>query len=240
MTGDVTFTSGDLPFIQTLADLIALSIDRSRLENKQTIVNTVEQTDFLRAESLAALSHELRTPLTAIKGYTTAMLLEEVDWPEEKRKEFLTLIDLECDHLQTMIGDILDSSLIDVGQMTLEFQPVRLQHLAREIVDDLQRRAEAHRLVVDFPLGFPILKIDSFRIKQVIRNIVDNSIKYSPDGGLIVIRGEEREERKLHPQHGSVYIRDWYWICIHSRWQGIEWGIRVCRVCGHFTNVDSK
>ncbi|MFC1936064.1 ATP-binding protein [Chloroflexota bacterium] len=194
LTGDINFSSGDLPFIQTLADLIALAIDRSRLESKQTAITVVEQADRLRAETLATLSHELRTPLAAIKGYATAMMLEDVEWPEEKRKDFLVQIDQECDHLQMMIGDILDSSLIDVGQMSLEFQPVRIQHLAREIADGLQRRTEIHQLVVDFPSDFPIVEVDDFRIKQVIRNIVDNSIKYSPDGGLIVIRGEERME----------------------------------------------
>jgi two-component system phosphate regulon sensor histidine kinase PhoR len=143
---------------------------------------------------MATLSHELRTPLAAIKGYSTALLLEEVEWPDEKKREFLRLIDQECDHLQTMIGDILDSSLIDVDQMTLEIQPVRLQHLAREFADEMKHRVKIHRLVVDLPDNFPIVYADSFRIKQVIRNIVDNSIKYSPEGGLIVIRGEERPE----------------------------------------------
>jgi signal transduction histidine kinase len=118
--------------------------------------------------------------------------LEEVDWSDEKEKEFLTLIDQECDNLQTMIADILDSSLIDVNQMTLTIQPARLQHLAREIADELQSRTTEHNLMVDFPERFPIIELDSFRIKQVIRNIIDNSIKYSPEGGLIVIRGEER------------------------------------------------
>jgi K+-sensing histidine kinase KdpD len=192
LTGENNFMDDDLPFIQNLADLIALAIDRSRLESRQAAEEVIEQADRLRAEALATLSHELRTPLAAIKGYTTAMMLEEVQWSEEKRQEFLALIDQECDHLQTMINDILDSSLIDVGQMVLELQPIRLQHIAHEVADELQRRTKIHRLIVDFPPDFPIIDADSFRIKQVIRNIVDNSIKYSPDGGLIVIRGEQR------------------------------------------------
>jgi len=190
LTGEKNFSSEDLPFIQTLADLIALAIDRSRLESQQAVMAFEEQADRLRADVLATLSHEMRTPLAAIKGFATAMMLEDVDWPEEKRMEFLTQIDQECDHLQVMIGDILDSSLIDVGQMTLELQPVRLQHLAREMADEIQRRTEIHRMVVDFPSGFPIIEADAFRIKQVMRNIVDNSIKYSPEGGEIRTCGD--------------------------------------------------
>jgi signal transduction histidine kinase len=76
--------------------------------------------------------------------------------------------------------------------MALEHQPVRLERLAREVADEMQNRTEIHRLVVDFPREFPILDADSQRIKQVMRNILDNAIKYSPDGGLVVIRGEAR------------------------------------------------
>jgi signal transduction histidine kinase len=188
------FTLADVPFVQTIADLIALAINRSKLESDAAMKEVAEQANRLQAEAMATLSHELRTPLAAIKGYSTALLLEEVDWPDEKKREFLNLIDQECDHLQTMIGDILDSSLIDVDQMTLEMQPVRLQILAREVADEMKHRVKIHRLVVDIPDSFPIIDADSFRIKQVIRNIVDNSIKYSPEGGLIVIRGEERPE----------------------------------------------
>jgi len=192
LVGERVFSFEDTSFVQTTADLIALAIDRTRLESQTTAIEAAKQAEQFRAEAMATLSHELRTPLAAIKGYSTALLLEEVDWSDEKQKEFLTLIDQECDNLQTMITDILDSSLIDVNQMNLTLQPTRLQHLAREVADELQRRTSEHNLVVDFPEQFPIIELDSFRIKQVIRNIIDNSVKYSPSGGLIVICGEER------------------------------------------------
>ncbi len=186
------FTESDLTFIQTLADVIALALDRYRLEVHATKARDAETEDRMRSEIMATLSHELRTPLSAIKGYATAMLLEDVNWDNEKRVEFLQQIDNECDNLQSMIGEILDSSLIDVGQMVIEPQPIRMEMLVTEIANEFQRRAKNHRLVVDFPSGFPLLDADPGRIKQVIRNIVDNSIKYGPDGGLIVIRGTVR------------------------------------------------
>ena len=188
----VQFAENDLPFVQTLADLIAMAIDRARLEDESATIRDARQIDRLRSEVMAAMSHELRTPLAAIKGYSTALLLDEVKWPEDKRREFLGLIDEECDNLQTMIADILDSSLIDVGQLVIEPQPVRFPRLAHETADETQRRTERHRLIVDFPPDFPIVDADPRRIKQVIRNILDNAIKYSPNGGLVVIRGQVR------------------------------------------------
>jgi len=188
----VAFTEGDLQFVQILADLIALAIDRARLEAAAEAVRDAQKADRVRSEVMATLSHELRTPLAAIKGYSTALLLDEVEWSEAKRREFLHLIDEECDNLQSMTSDLLDSALIDVGQLAIEPQPVRLPRLAREVVDEMQRRTEAHHLVVDFPAEFPVLDADPRRIKQVIRNILDNAIKYSPEGGLVMVRGEVR------------------------------------------------
>ena len=186
------FAASDLIVVQTLADLIALAIDRSRLESEAVDGGDAHRADRFRSEVLATLSHELRTPLASIKGYSTALLLEEVTWSEEKRREFLRLIDAECDNLQAMLSDILDSSLIDVGQLVVEREPVRLQRLAREVADEMQAQTELHRLVTDFPADFPIVDADPRRIKQVVRNILDNAIKYSPDGGLVVIRGQVR------------------------------------------------
>lgn len=187
------FTQSDTSFVQTLADLIGLEIDRARLDTIAAATRESDETERLRAELMATFSHELRTPLATIKGYSTALLLEDIEWPEDKQRDFLQLIDEECDNLEGMISDILDSSLIDVGQLGIELQPVRLQLLAQEVAREMQRSTEIHRFVIDFPQDFPIVDADPRRIKQVLRNILDNAIKYSPDKGLVVIRGEIRE-----------------------------------------------
>ena len=200
--GPATFTEDDLPFVQTLADLIALAIDRARLEARADAVRAAQRADRMRAEVMAILSHQLRMPLTAIKGYSSALLLEEVDWEEEKYQEFLSYIEEESDNMDAMITEILDSSLIDVGQLQLSHQPLRLQHLATEMANEMQRRTEIHNLIVDFPTEFPLVAGDPRWLKQVFRNVLDNAIKYSPEGGLIVIRGQVR------PQDVTVSVAD--------------------------------
>ncbi|MBI3737833.1 MAG: GAF domain-containing protein [Chloroflexi bacterium] len=192
LDGNKAFTQNDLPFIQTLADLIALAIDRDHLETQLNTVRDARRTEYLRAEIMAILSHELRIPLSAIKGYSSALQLDEVVWSREKQQEFLHLIEEECDNMQTMLKAILDSSLIEVEQLKLERQPMRLQQLAKDIVQEEQRRTDTHRILVDLPADFPIVEIDPRWMKQVFRNILENAIRYSPDGGLIIIRGESR------------------------------------------------
>jgi K+-sensing histidine kinase KdpD len=192
LQGLFVFTQNDLPFVQTIADLIAQAIDRSNLAIQADALREARQAEKMRSEVLAMLSHELRLPLTAIQGYTSALLLDEVEWGEAKRKEFLLLIDDECQNMQTMLKDILDSSLIDVDQLAIERQPVRLQNIAYDVAKEVQILTDLHNIIVDFPPDFPILEADPRWIKQVFRNILDNAIKYSPEGGLIVIRGEAR------------------------------------------------
>jgi K+-sensing histidine kinase KdpD len=190
--GPAAFSEDDLPFLQTISDLIALAIDRDRLASQADEVREERRAERMRSEVLATLSHELRMPLTAIQGYSSALLLDNVYWSEEKRRKFLHMIEEESETMQSMLNNILDSSLIDVDQLIIDRQPVRLPLLARVLADEMQYRTQIHRIIVEFPDKFPILEIDPRWIKQVFRNILDNAIKYSPDGGLIVIRGEER------------------------------------------------
>lgn len=192
LTASEAFSECDLPFIQTLADLIALAIDRHYLEAQLSTLRDARRTEYLRAEIMAILSHELRIPLSAIKGYSTALQLDEVEWSQEKQQEFLSLIENECDNMQVMLTEILDSSLIEVEQLNLALEPARLHQIAADVAQETQRRTQSHQIVVDLPLDFPIVAVDRRWIRQVFRNILENAVRYSPEGGLVVIHGEIR------------------------------------------------
>jgi signal transduction histidine kinase len=115
--------------------------------------------------------------------------MEEATFDPETQQEFLQIIDEECDTLQDLIHDLLESSIIDAGLLRLEPQPVRLPRLAQSVTDDMARRTQQHHFLIDFPDDFPIVDADPHRIEQVLRNLLDNAVKYSPQGGLVVIRG---------------------------------------------------
>jgi signal transduction histidine kinase len=95
--------------------------------------------------------------------------------------------------LQELIHDLLESSIIDAGLLRLEPQPVRLPLLAKRVTDDIALRSQKHRFLTDFAEPFPIVDADPNRIEQVLRNLLDNAMKYSPEGGLVVVRGEPHE-----------------------------------------------
>jgi signal transduction histidine kinase len=187
------FGPHDLPFLQALADLIALSVENARLRRELQLTRSLEEANRLKAELLSTLAHEMRTPLTSIKGYSTALLMEEATFDAETQQGFLEIIDEECDVLQDLIHDLLESSIIDAGLLRLEPQPVRIPRLVQEVIDDITHRADDYRFLVDFPDRFPIIDADPQRISQVLRNLLDNAVKYS-HGGLVVVRGEVNEE----------------------------------------------
>lgn len=187
------FREEDLPFLQAVGGLIALSIEAGRLEQELHDSQALAEANRLKAEVISILAHEMRTPLTTIKGYSTALLMEDVEFSPETQREFLRLIDEECDVLEDLIRDLLESSIIDAGLLRLEYQPVLLPRLVREVVDDFAKRTAKHQFIVDFPSSFPVIDADPQRVAQVLRNLLDNAMKYSPSGGAIIVRGEVRE-----------------------------------------------
>ena len=189
-----SFVHADLTFLQHVADLIALAIENDRLREELQAAQSLYEANRLKAELISTLAHEMRTPLTSIKGYSTALLMEEAAFSPETQREFLQIIDEECDILQDLIRDLLESSIIDAGLLKIEPQPVMLPHLAKNVIDDLARRNHKYRFLVDFPSPFPVVDADPRRIEQVLRNLLDNAVKYSPQEGLIVARGQVRQD----------------------------------------------
>ncbi|TLN01961.1 hypothetical protein FDZ74_15515, partial [bacterium] len=178
----------------SMADLMAVTIEYSRQVARADIIRQTREAEQLRSEMMATLSHELRMPLTTIKGYATMLLMDEVHWEPGQIDEYLHLIDDECEAMQSMVKTILDSSLLDVNQLTIEAQPLHLEKIAHQVATEIQRQTSSHRLIVDLSPAFPLVNADPRWIKQVFRNILDNAVKYSPNGGLIVIHGEARKD----------------------------------------------
>jgi signal transduction histidine kinase len=193
LRGGGRFMEADLGFVQALAGLIALAVDKERLRREAEQARVLHEANRLKSELLSTLSHEMRTPLASIKGYATALLLDPAAWDEDTKREYLTIINEETDNLQDLISDLLESSIIEAGLLRIEKQPVLLARTAGRVVEQAMLRTRKHRFVVSFPTDFPVVEADPRRIEQVLHNLVDNSVKYSPDGGLIVIRGEVRE-----------------------------------------------
>lgn len=191
------FTQRDILFLQLIANLLTLVMEKAAFRKDLKVKGVLGSYDHYKAELISTLAHEMRTPLTSIKGYSTALLMEEAAFKPETQREFLEIIDRECDILEDLISDFLESSTIDAGTMKIDLQPVRLPRLAVKAADEVGRRFPKHFLLVDFSDEFPLVDADPERILQVLRQLLDNAAKYSPKGGLIVLQGKIIEDKAV-------------------------------------------
>ncbi len=147
-------------------------------------VTRARAADALKSQLLATVSHELRTPLASIKGFATTLLRQDVRWSEAEQRDFLRIIEDETDRLGEIIDNLLDMSQIEAGALRVDKEPTQLRGLIRESVDAMRMRTESHWFVVDLPTELPRVLADPRRVRQVIRNLLDNAIKYSKAGQI--------------------------------------------------------
>ena len=145
----------------------------------------LEELERLRAEFLGMVSHELRTPLATIKGSTTTLLGGSPDLDPAVTAQFHRIMDQQVDHMQDLIGDLLDVARIETG--TLSVKPVPAD--VAEMVDDARRRflsgGGRDNLLVDLAPDLPPVMADRRRIVQVLINLLSNAADYSPQGSPI-------------------------------------------------------
>jgi signal transduction histidine kinase len=149
-----------------------------------------KELEQMKSQLLSTVSHELRTPLAAIKGFATTLLRQDVRWDEATQREFLRIIEEESNRLEELIDNLLDMSQVEAGALRIQKEPVQLRRLVREAVEQAQRRTNTHWFVVDLPAELPQVWADPRRIRQVLNNLLENSIRYSPQGGQITVTCE--------------------------------------------------
>ncbi|MEJ2208492.1 MAG: ATP-binding protein [Anaerolineae bacterium] len=164
-----------------------------------------KELEEIKSQLLSTVSHELRTPLASIKGFATTLLRQDVEWDEASRREFLSIIDEESDRLSELIGNLLDMSRIEAGELPVEPEPTNLRPIIDETATEFQMMTNRHHIQVDVPRELPLVLADPRRARQVLRNLVENAVKYSPDGGEIVISAEPKRDM-LQVSVGDVGI----------------------------------
>ncbi len=154
-------------------------------------ITRLRHLENMRTEFVANVSHELRTPLTSIKGFIETLLdggLENM----EATKRFLTIIDQETDRLNRLINDLLDLSRLESGETELTRARIFLAPLVEEVRQTLQNRLTEKNLSFSVELGPTAVWADEDRIREVLVNLLDNAVKYTPDGGSIKVSEVDR------------------------------------------------
>jgi len=195
----IDLSSEELRHLQGLVDEVAMGIYNFRLlEAEARARREAEEANNLKLKFLAMISHELRTPLTSIKGFSTTLLADDVEWRPENQRDFIETISSEADKLTELIEQLLDLSRLEAGVIRISPRHVEWHQILLTSLAQLNALAINHHLVLEDPDDdLPILNVDVIRISQVITNLVNNAVKYSPQGTTITILAYKLSERLI-------------------------------------------
>ncbi|MDX6479588.1 MAG: hypothetical protein QOG85_98 [Gaiellaceae bacterium] len=147
----------------------------------------------VKSDFVSTVSHELRTPLTSIYGFAETLLREDVVFGEEERETFLRYIASESQRLTTIVDTLLNVARLDTGDLQVNLAETDVREVVGQVLDAV-RLDNGHKVVVNLPDGPLPAQADAEKLRQVIANLVDNAVRYSPDGGTITVGASARDE----------------------------------------------
>jgi len=157
-------------------------------------ISKLREVENLRETFLSMLGHELQTPLSIIKGYTSTLARSDTKWDMETLQNSLQVIEAESDRLSSIMNKLLLASRIAAGTPALAKEQVQLSSLVEKVVRRLQAMTTVHSFQVEFESDFPPVSADPALMEEVLANLIENAIKYSPKGGKITVTGRSSSE----------------------------------------------
>jgi two-component system sensor histidine kinase KdpD len=186
--GGHTLDGQHMEMLTVMCNQIGVAIENAQLFRDLSKMEAQRELHRLKSEFMSAVSHELRTPLGFIKGYVTTLLRDDLTADPETQREFHQIISEESDKLQGLIDDLLDASKLRSGGLTLSRTSAKVGKIAEQAIEKLRTTFPERELLLDLPPQEPEVLVDPWRIEQVIQNLVDNAVRYSPPGKPVNVR----------------------------------------------------
>ena len=182
-----SFRSEDLAFLTLIAARVGLSVEKADLARRQLEISREQARQQARQEFLGLVSHELKTPVAVLKAYTELLARRaEIDPHRALDQDVLNRMLEQTDRMLGMIEQLLDLQKIETGQLSLEISRFDLSELARRVAENLQLTASSHRLMLQTDGQLPVLA-DRRRVEEVLFNLMENAIKFSPSGTEVTV-----------------------------------------------------
>jgi two-component system sensor histidine kinase KdpD len=232
-------SSSEKRLFQTFASQGALALERAWLAQAESRAQVLEESDRLKSAILSSVSHELRTPLSTIKAAASSLLGREVSWDSPARTELIAAIDDEADHLNMLVGNLLDMSRIESGALKPKREGNILSEIVGSVLARMKHLAEEHQIKVDMPEGLPLVPVDYVQMEQVFTNLVSNGLKYAPADTIIRIQARVEDESirvqvrnqgpQVPPEHLERIFDKFYRITAADRVTGTGLGLSICK-----------
>ena len=182
-------------FFSTFLEQAVAVIERGRLQRESISNKVLQQTDALRAALLSSVSHDLRTPLTTIKTAASSLQQTEVQLDEDVRNHFAQAIERESDRLNRLVENLLDMSRIEGGALRPKKVWYPLDEIIYNVLGRMQPLLEERIVEKLIPEHLPPVEMDYVQIGQVVTNLLENAIRYTPTGSPITICLQVQEEQ---------------------------------------------
>ncbi|MEU6649890.1 sensor histidine kinase KdpD [Streptomyces sp. NPDC046900] len=182
LTGRV-LPAEDRRVLAAFAAQAAVVLDRQRLREEAGQARTLAEGNRIRTALLAAVSHDLRTPLAGIKASVTSLRSDDVEWSEQDRADLLEAIEEGADRLDHVVGNLLDMSRLQTGTVTPIIREVDLD----EVVPIALGGVSDASVDMDIPETLPMVSVDKGLLERVVANLVENAVKYSPQGEPVLV-----------------------------------------------------
>lgn len=212
-----SFRREEVELVTLLARLVATAVQNLRTyEAERATVEELRRLSALRADFVSLVSHELRSPMAAVIGSARTLQARWRSLRPEQREAFLAVIADETSRLSDLVGDVLDTSRIEAGTFAYRFGDVDLAEVVRESVAAAEIGQDEVRLSARLPPSLPAVRGDAERLRQLVDNLISNSIKYSDmgsevqvdayaDDGHVIVRVRD-EGPGIDPEHhGQIF-----------------------------------
>lgn len=156
-------------------------------------VSADRSVEELKSQFVSSVSHELRGPLTSIYGFAETLLREDILFGEEERRVFLGYISSESSRLTTIVDQLLNVAKLDAGDLHVHLLPTDVRPLVAEVVTSAEESVE-HSFVLELPTEPLAAEADADKLRQVLVHLVDNAVKYSPDGGRVTVAARRKSD----------------------------------------------
>lgn len=180
--------------LSMLTEQIGLAIERARLGEEIGHMRALTESDQLKSALLLSVSHDFRTPLSLIKGAISNVLEDDVRWDQETLTQFYTIIDTETDRLNRLVANLLDMARIEAGALHTTRSWQDIGELVAAVLHQLQSRIADRPILCTLPEDLPLIQANYTQLEQVLTNLLENAIKYTPPGTRIMIRASTQAE----------------------------------------------
>jgi two-component system sensor histidine kinase KdpD len=182
---DPEHSNSTTAFFWTFLNQATSIIERARLRNESLQIELLRRTDELRAALLSSVSHDLRTPLSSIKAAASSLLQQDVKWDEESQRSFALAIENEADRLNRLVGNLLDMSRIEGGALKPEKEWYPVDELIHDVLGHMQPLLQGRPVMTNLPDDLPPVELDYLQMDQVLTNLIENAVRYTPPGSPI-------------------------------------------------------